>query len=89
VKRTPLKAQSHAQALREARWGGIKDERLFTLGADAKCEICGETFDLDDIVDADHILPRSKGGSYNPDNMQLVHRACHQRKHGVLNWSSR
>ena len=34
------------------------------------------------VMDADHILPRSKGGTYHPDNLQLLCSGCNRSKGG-------
>lgn len=33
-----------------------------------------------DLVNLDHIVAKSKGGTRDPDNMALVHMACNQAK---------
>ena len=40
------------------------------------CSICGQS-GADEV---DHILPRHKGGSDEPENLRAVHRRCHARK---------
>ena len=44
-----------------------------------KCQMCGATGTLH----AHHILPVSKGGSDDDDNLLLVCVACHKKIHGV------
>ena len=45
-----------------------------------RCAICGETFTPMDIIEADHIVPRSKGGSDKYINLQALHKHCHIQK---------
>jgi RNA-directed DNA polymerase len=45
-----------------------------------KCPECGLFFAAGDRMEVDHILPRGCGGSGGNDNLQLLHRHCHDRK---------
>jgi RNA-directed DNA polymerase len=45
-----------------------------------KCKHCGLHFKDDDLIEDDHIIPKSKGGSDKLDNRQLLHRHCHDVK---------
>ena len=49
-----------------------------------KCPWCGLFFRHGDVWNVDHIVPKSKGGTDATDNLQLLHRHCHLRKHGKL-----
>jgi 5-methylcytosine-specific restriction endonuclease McrA len=40
---------------------------------------CRRVFDLD-ILEVDHIIPKSKRGSDNPSNLQLLCPACNKKK---------
>lgn len=44
------------------------------------CVLCQKFFTPDDVVEVDHILPRSKGGKDDYKNLQLLHKYCHVRK---------
>lgn len=44
------------------------------------CGICGDLFIPDDIIERDHIIPKSLGGLNRRDNVHAVHRYCHQQK---------
>lgn len=44
-----------------------------------QCALCGKAFELKDM-DADHIVPWSKGGKTTPDNCQMLCRECNIRK---------
>jgi RNA-directed DNA polymerase len=44
------------------------------------CPHCGLYFSSTDIVEVDHIKPKSLGGKDTYDNLQLLHKHCHDRK---------
>jgi len=41
---------------------------------------CGLHFKEEDLMEIDHIIPRSKGGKDIYKNLQLLHRHCHDVK---------
>jgi RNA-directed DNA polymerase len=45
-----------------------------------KCAICGLTFREGDLLETDHVIPRSLGGSDLLINKKVYHRHCHDRK---------
>lgn len=45
-----------------------------------KCNHCNNYFMPEDLIEVDHIVPRSEGGSGKYDNLQLLHRHCHDVK---------
>jgi RNA-directed DNA polymerase len=45
-----------------------------------KCNHCGLNFKQGDLIETDHIIPKSKGGKDKLDNYQLLHRHCHDVK---------
>ena len=45
-----------------------------------RCTYCGLHFQDGDLLETDHIIPKSKGGKDNRDNKQLLHRHCHDLK---------
>jgi RNA-directed DNA polymerase len=45
-----------------------------------KCTHCGLFFREDDVMEVDHIIPKSKGGKDEYKNFQLLHRHCHDTK---------
>lgn len=51
----------------------LRDE--IWMRADNKCEKCGSQHALQ----IDHIKPKAKGGSNDPDNLRLLCRNCNQR----------
>ena len=45
-----------------------------------KCALCGNYFKDGDLPEVDHIIPKSKGGKDMYENLQLLHRHCHDIK---------
>jgi RNA-directed DNA polymerase len=45
-----------------------------------KCAHCGLFFRDGDLLEVDHIVPKSKGGKNEYKNCQLLHRHCHDEK---------
>ncbi|WP_040484283.1 group II intron reverse transcriptase/maturase [Lyngbya aestuarii] len=56
-------------------------EKAFLLKKQkGRCTYCGLHFQDGDLLETDHIIPKSKGGKDNRDNKQLLHRHCHDLK---------
>lgn len=45
-----------------------------------KCNHCGLYFKDGDMIETDHIIPKSQGGKNEMKNLQLLHRHCHDEK---------
>lgn len=45
-----------------------------------KCAHCSLFFQENDVMEVDHIIPKSKGGKDEYKNWQLLHRHCHDTK---------
>ena len=45
-----------------------------------KCNHCHLTFKPEDKIERDHIVPRQAGGNILRDNLQLLHKHCHDVK---------
>lgn len=45
-----------------------------------KCTHCEQQFREGDVMETDHIIPKSKGGKDEYKNLQLLHRHCHDVK---------
>ena len=43
------------------------------------CAACGKPFTIEEM-DADHIIPWSKGGKTEEANCRMISKACNQRK---------
>jgi RNA-directed DNA polymerase len=54
-----------------------------------KCSFCGLYFRDGDLLEIDHITPKSQGGRDEYKNMQLLHRHCHDQKTAADNSTAR
>ncbi|KOR36861.1 MULTISPECIES: group II intron reverse transcriptase/maturase [Planktothricoides] len=45
-----------------------------------KCPYCGQYFTSSDLLEVDHIIPKSQGGKDEYKNLQLLHAHCHDLK---------
>ncbi|WP_199347194.1 group II intron reverse transcriptase/maturase [Tolypothrix tenuis] len=45
-----------------------------------KCTHCGLYFKIADLIEVDHIIPRIKGGKDKYENLQVLHKHCHDTK---------
>ncbi|WP_276733795.1 group II intron reverse transcriptase/maturase [Bacillus sp. (in: firmicutes)] len=45
-----------------------------------KCQLCGLMLRDGDKLNIDHIIPLSQGGKYTSNNLQLLHKHCHDTK---------
>lgn len=44
------------------------------------CAACKRKFQMEEAMEVDHIIPRSKGGLDQYKNLQVLHRQCHTKK---------
>ncbi len=66
---------------RIGKYPGVRKEVTTLLKRQKnKCAFCGLTFSPTDLMEVDHIKPRSKGGDNSYKNKQLLHRHCHDSK---------
>ncbi|NEQ73090.1 MAG: group II intron reverse transcriptase/maturase [Okeania sp. SIO2C9] len=66
---------------RIGKYPGVRKEVATLLKRQKnKCAFCGLTFRSTDLMEVDHIKPRSKGGDNTLKNKQLLHRHCHDSK---------
>ncbi len=54
-----------------------------------KCTHCGQYFTTEDIMEVDHIIPKSQGGKNTMNNLQLLHGHCHDVKTRLDNTDSK
>lgn len=66
------------------RWGNNPDKsksvKVLLKKQKGKCAYCNNYFKDGDILETDHIIPKSKGGTDKYENLQLLHRHCHDKK---------
>jgi RNA-directed DNA polymerase len=68
-------------AKRSARYSSLSTRVCNLLKRqNGSCATCKRKFQLEDRMEVDHIIPRSKGGLDRCDNLQLLHRQCHTKK---------
>jgi RNA-directed DNA polymerase len=48
-----------------------------------KCAWCELYFTSEDVLEVDHVIPKAVGGGEVLDNLQLLHRHCHDQKTAV------
>lgn len=66
---------------RQGSYIGIpKQEATLMKSQKGKCARCGLYIKDEDVVEVDHIIPRSEGGKDHYKNLQLLHRHCHHQK---------
>ena len=53
--------------------------RFQILRRDRVCQLCG-VGPKDEVLEVDHIIPRSKGGTNDPDNLQVLCTRCNRGK---------
>ena len=58
----------------------VMDDEAVEAADSLTCPICGEDIEVGDAIHIDHIVPFSKGGSSEIDNLQPAHAACNMRK---------
>ncbi|MFM6460727.1 MAG: group II intron reverse transcriptase/maturase [Planktothrix sp.] len=59
----------------------VTPEKAFLLKKQkGKCTHCGLIFRDGDLLETDHIIPKSIGGKNSKHNKQLLHRHCHDSK---------
>ena len=68
-------------ALRTDRYSGF-NHRITKLirKQNGRCNKCGMNFTPMDIIEVDHITPKSTGGSDKYGNLQALHKHCHIQK---------
>jgi len=57
-----------------------KDVATLLKQQKGKCAHCGLYFTEESVLEVDHVIPKSKGGRNSYDNLQLLHRHCHDKK---------
>jgi RNA-directed DNA polymerase len=68
-----------AKRLKNHPLTGTTMGRLLALQK-GKCPRCGLTFLSEDLLETDHLIPTSLGGTNSFNNKQVLHRHCHDQK---------
>jgi len=55
-------------------------ESILIKKQQGQCNWCKQDFKTGDKWEVDHIIPKSEGGKDSYDNLQLLHRHCHDQK---------
>lgn len=78
---SPYDGNNPYWAVRTEKYSGFS-HRISTLikRQYGRCAICEEAFTPFDVIEADYIIPRSKGGSDKLSNLQVLHKHCHIQK---------
>tara|TARA_R110002072_G_scaffold534_7_gene4151 strand:+ start:55139 stop:55450 length:312 start_codon:yes stop_codon:yes gene_type:complete len=53
------------------------------------CGICEKVIDDYEESSVDHILPKSRGGKDNTENLQITHLKCNNQKGNLLPWQAK
>ena len=90
----PWAPPTHQKTIKQQRRGGLEPTcgygagwhqlRLRVLARDPWCKLCEKEGRVAVSTDADHIVPRSEGGSDKMSNLQGACHSCHSRKTATL-----
>jgi RNA-directed DNA polymerase len=79
--RSPFDGDTYYWASRMGKHPEMKDSVAKLLKKQkGKCALCKLSFQPEDILETDHITPLKAGGNTNLENLQVVHRHCHDEK---------
>ncbi|MGB3508180.1 MAG: group II intron reverse transcriptase/maturase [Microcoleaceae cyanobacterium] len=84
--KSPLDGEWTYWSSRIGKHPGVRKEVTTLLKKQkGKCADCGLTFRPTDLMEVEHIKPRSEGGDNTYKNKQLLHRHCHDTKTALDN----
>ncbi|NEQ41679.1 MAG: group II intron reverse transcriptase/maturase [Okeania sp. SIO3I5] len=84
--KSPLDGDWTYWSNRIGKYPGVRKEVTTLLKRqENKCAYCGLIFSPTDLMEVDHIKPRSEGGDNTIKNKQLLHRHCHDSKTALDN----
>jgi RNA-directed DNA polymerase len=80
-RRSPYDGDAVYWGRRRAHHPGVSRRvaRLLTRQA-GRCAYCGYAFKAGDVLEVNHLIPRTQGGRDDSTNWQLLHRYCHVEK---------
>lgn len=58
----------------------MRQHRIYLFRTDPICKLCEQKIENWDEASIDHIIPKSKGGTNDYENLQLAHKSCNNRK---------
>lgn len=61
-------------------WDRLRKEILERDQHLCRCRTCREAGLVKVATEVDHIVPKAKGGTDEPSNLQAINRECHKRK---------
>jgi len=78
---SPYDGEDMYWATRKGQAPGVSKSVAKLLKAQkGRCSWCKLFFEEGDVLETDHIIPKSLGGPDKYDNLQLLHRHCHDEK---------
>jgi RNA-directed DNA polymerase len=79
--RSPFDGDAYYWASRMGKHPEMKESVAKLLKKQkGKCALCRLSFQPGDILEIDHITPKEIGGNSRYDNLQVLHRHCHDEK---------
>lgn len=80
-RRSPYDGDAVYWGRRRAHHPGVSPRVARLLRRQAgRCSQCGYVFKAGDVLEVDHLIPRTQGGRDDATNWQLLHRYCHVQK---------
>lgn len=61
-----------------------KNQAMLLKAQKGKCTLCNTYFMDTDLLEIDHIIPLAKEGKRSKENIQLLHRHCHDQKESLF-----
>ena len=85
---TPRQAEQLREILRLHEYNIYKLRIIYRIAIDnlvyPECPHCRKAIKTQDELTIDHIVPRSKGGTDNVENLQPMHKKCNSDKGSVM-----